>query len=73
MTAMTDPCLFLNADIMEHNSYHIRLSPSDLDRMAVVPQPQQRPTLIMASDRNAALAEANGWINQQRASDLKPE
>ncbi|MFL5078703.1 MAG: hypothetical protein ACJ8DU_02020 [Microvirga sp.] len=65
MTAMTDPCLFLNADIMEHNSYHIRLSPSDLDWMAVVPQPQQRPTLIMVLDRNAALAKAYEWIDRQ--------
>jgi hypothetical protein len=65
MTAMTDPCLFLNADIMEHNSYQICLSPSDLDWMAVVPRPQQRPTLITASDRNAAVAEAYEWIDRQ--------
>jgi hypothetical protein len=38
-----------------------------------VAQPKQRPTLMMALDRSAALAEANEWIDQQRAYDLKPE
>jgi hypothetical protein len=58
---------------MEHKGYQIRLSPSGLEWMAVVAQPKQRPTLIIASDRDAAIAKAYEWIALQLTSDPKPE
>jgi hypothetical protein len=70
---MTDPHHLPNTERVEHDGCQNHLSPSGLEWLAVVAQPKQRPTLIMASDRSAALAEANGRIDQQRASDLKPE
>jgi hypothetical protein len=70
---MTDPHHLPNTKRVEHNGCQNHLSPSGLEWLAVVAQPKQRPTLIMASDRSAALANAYGWIDQQRASDLKPE
>jgi hypothetical protein len=33
-----------------------------------VAQPKQRPTLIMAPDREAAIAKADEWIELQRKS-----
>jgi hypothetical protein len=71
--AMTDPHHFSDADLMEYNGYQIRLSPRGEEWMAVVAQPKQRPTLIMASDRDAAIAKAYEWIALQLATDPKPE
>ncbi len=70
---MTDPDHREKADIVEHNGYQIRLSPSGLEWMAVVARPKQRPTLIMASDRAAALAKAYECIDLQLASDKNRE
>ena len=49
---------------MEHNGYQIRLSPSGLEWLAFVALPKQRPTLILAADREAALAKAYEWIEE---------
>jgi hypothetical protein len=40
--------------------------------MAFVALPQQRPTLIMAPDRDAALAKACEWIATQLAPAKDP-
>jgi hypothetical protein len=69
---MTDPHYLSAPDLVEHNGYQIRLSPSGLDWMAFVALPQQRPTLIMAPDREAALAKACEWIETQLASAKDP-
>jgi hypothetical protein len=66
---MTDPHHLPDTDRVEHKGYQIRLSPSGLEWMAFVALPQQRPTLIMAPDREAALAKAYEWIQVQ----LTPE
>ncbi len=58
---------------MEHHGYQIRLSPSGLEWMAFVAQPKQRPTLILAPDREAVLAKAREWIDRQPASEMNPE
>jgi hypothetical protein len=70
---MTDPHYPPDTDLVEHQGYLIRLSPSGPEWLAFVARPKQRPTLIMAPDREAALAKAYEWIDLQRASDKKPE
>jgi hypothetical protein len=70
---MTDPHSLPEADLVEHHGYQIRLSPSGLEWMAFVAQPKQRPTLILAPDREAVLAKAREWIDRQPASEMNPE
>ncbi|WP_246777310.1 hypothetical protein [Microvirga sp. VF16] len=70
---MTDPHHPQDADLVEHQGYHIRLSASGLEWMAFVALPKQRPTLILAPDREAVLAKAREWIDRQRASAKNPE
>jgi len=63
---MTAPLHTPDTELVEHNGYHIRLSPSGLEWLAFVALPKQRPTLIMAPDREAVLAKAYEWIDGQR-------
>ena len=70
---MTDPHSIQDTELVEHKGYRIRLSPSGLEWLAFVARPKQRPTLILASDREAALAKAYEWIDLQLTSDKKPE
>ena len=70
---MTDPHHPPDTELVEYKSYQIRLSPSGLEWLAFVALPKQRPTLIMAPDRAAALAKAYEWIDLQLTSDKKPE
>ncbi len=58
---------------MEHRGYQIRLSQSSLERIAFVARPKQRPSVIMAPDREAVLAKAYGWVDRQLASDKNPK
>jgi hypothetical protein len=69
---MTDPHHREKADLVEYKGYQIRLSPSGLEWMAFVARPKQRPTLIMAADREAAIAKAHEWIEAQLASAKDP-
>jgi hypothetical protein len=66
---MTDPHSHPGPEVVEHQGYQIRLSPSGLEWLAFVALPRQRPTLIMAPNREAALAKAYEWIDLQRVSD----
>jgi len=66
---MTDPHLFPDTELVEHSVYQIRLSPSGPEWLAFVALPKQRPTLIMAPDREAALAKAYELIEGQRTSE----
>jgi hypothetical protein len=66
---MTDPHHLPDTELVEHNGYQIRLSPSGPEWLAFVALPKQRPTLIMAPDREAALAKAYEWIEVQRTSE----
>ncbi|EIM31028.1 MULTISPECIES: hypothetical protein [Microvirga] len=69
---MTEARAAAEAEVLEHRGYQIRLSPTGLEWMAFVAQPKQRPTLIMAPDRDAATAKAYEWIDRQLASDKTP-
>jgi hypothetical protein len=65
---MTNPRHLPDTELVEHSGYQIRLSPSGPEWLAFVALPKQRPTLIMAPDRAAALAKASEWIEGQRTS-----
>jgi hypothetical protein len=52
---LTDPHSIQDAELVEHKGYQIRLSPSGLEWLACVAQPKQRPTLILAADRDTVL------------------
>ncbi len=58
-----------DTELVEHKSYQIRLSPNGLAWLAFVALPEQRPTLIMAPDRDAALTKAYEWIELQLRFD----
>jgi hypothetical protein len=57
---MTDPNHRPEIEIVEHMDYQIRLS--GLEWMAFVARPKQRPILIIAPHRKAAIIEAKEWI-----------
>jgi hypothetical protein len=73
MATMTDPHHLPESDLVEHSSYQIRLSQSSLEWVAFVVRPKQRPTVIMAPDREAVLTKACEWVDLQLASDKNPE
>jgi hypothetical protein len=66
---MIDPHSIQDAELVEHRGYQIRLSPSGLEWLAFVALPKQRPTLILAADREAALDKTYEWIEGQRTSE----
>ena len=66
---MTDPHPHPDTQLVEHSGYQIRLSPSGPEWLAFVALPKQRPTLIMAPDREAALAKAYEWSEGQLTSE----
>ncbi len=66
---MTDPHPLPDTELVEHSGYQIRLSPSGPEWLAFVALPKQRPTLIMAPDREADIAKAYEWIKGQRTSE----
>jgi|GEM_PF-3447977 len=66
---MTDPHHPPDIELVEYNAYQIRVSPSGMEWLAFVALPKQRPTLIMAADRESALAKAYEWIDLQRACE----
>jgi hypothetical protein len=53
------------AELVEHRGYQIRLTYAGLEWIAAVALPKQRPTLIMAPDREAVIAKAHEWIELQ--------
>ena len=57
---------------MEHHGYQIRLSQSSLEWIAFVARPKQRPTVIMAPDRDGVLTKAYEWIEAQFTSAKDP-
>ncbi|WP_414476386.1 hypothetical protein [Microvirga sp. M2] len=70
---MTDPYPRPDTELVEHNGYQIRFSPSGLEWLAFAALPKQRPTLILAPGRDAALAKAYEWIDRQPASEKHPQ
>ena len=70
---MTDPFPSQDADLVHHHGCRIRLSQSGLDWLALVEWPDERLTLIMAPERETALAKAREWIDRQRACDRTPQ
>jgi hypothetical protein len=73
MATMTDPHHLPETGLEQHRGYRIRLSQSSLEWIAFVARPKQRPTVIMAPDREAVLTKAYEWVDLQLASDKNPE
>jgi hypothetical protein len=65
---MSDDASSQPVEVLEHQGYQIRLSQTKLEWMAFVALPKQRPTLIMAPDREAVVARAYEWIEAQLKS-----
>ena len=59
-------------ELLEHRGYQIRLTHGGLDWIAAVALPEQRPTLIMAPDRNATIGKAYKWIELPLKSGNSP-
>jgi len=72
MAAVTDPHHLQEADVVEHRGYQIRLSQSSLEWIAFVARPKQRPTVIMAPNREAVLTKAHELVDLQLASAKNP-
>ena len=70
---MTDPHPLPNTSLVEHRGYQIRLSQSSLEWIAFVARPKQRPTVIMAPNREAVLTKAYELVDLQLASAKNPE
>ncbi|MBM6583254.1 hypothetical protein ILT44_23920 [Microvirga sp. BT689] len=66
MTAIVNDDRSTGTELLEHRGYQIRLTHAGLEWIAAVALPEQRPTLIMASDREAAIAKAYEWIELQQ-------
>ncbi|QRM32721.1 hypothetical protein [Microvirga sp. VF16] len=62
---MPDPTYPQLTDILEHRGYQIRLSLVGTEWMAFVARPKQRPTLMLAPDREAVIGMAHEWIEVQ--------
>jgi hypothetical protein len=50
---------------LDYLGYSIRLQPTPLEWMAVITQPNKRPGVVLAADREAALNKARDWIAGQ--------
>ena len=50
---------------LDYLGYSIRLQPTPLEWMAVVTRPNQRPAIVLAPDREAALNKAWDWVAGQ--------
>jgi hypothetical protein len=53
---------------LEYLGYSIRLQPTPLEWMAVITQPNQRPGIVLAANREGALIKARDWIAVQTKS-----
>jgi hypothetical protein len=60
-----DPEVPDEALALDYLGYSIRLQPTPLEWMAVITQPDQRPGIVLAPDREAALSKARDWIAGQ--------
>jgi hypothetical protein len=71
--AMPDAKLPYDVEPLDHHGFEIRLARTELEWVATVAQPQQRPTLIVAADRDSVIAKAHEWIETHRGKDQGAE
>jgi hypothetical protein len=69
---MSDAANSQQVEVLEHQGYQIRLSQTRLEWLAFVALPKQRPTLIMAPDREAVIAKSYEWIELQLRTAKSP-
>lgn len=70
---MTESSTTQTAEIIVHRGYQIRLTQAGLEWIAAVALPGQRPTLIVASERETAITKAKDWIDLRLVSDRTSE
>ena len=70
---MTESTTTQAAELIAHLGYQIRLTQAGLEWIAAVALPGERPTLIMAPDRETAINKAYDWIDLRLASDRTSE
>jgi len=61
------------AEVLAHRGYQIRLTQAGFEWITAVALPWQRPTLIVASEREAAITKAKDWIYLRPTSDGSSE
>jgi len=58
--------------VPEQLGYAIHLNQTDLECMAVITAPRERPSIVPGADREAVLAKAHQWIATRAASKHSP-
>jgi hypothetical protein len=58
--------------VPEHPAYAIHLKQTDLEKLAVITAPRERPSIIPGADRETVLAQARQWIVARAASKDSP-
>ena len=58
--------------VIEIHGYTVHLQQTTLEWMAVITPPEERPTIVLAADREAVLAKAHQWIAGRAASKHSP-
>ena len=56
-------------EAIEYPGFTILLRRTELEWMAVISGPQQRPSIILAADYETVLAKARQWIEAYTATD----
>jgi hypothetical protein len=69
---MSDAAHPQQVEVFEYRGYQVRLSQTRLEWLAFVALPKQRPTLIMAPDREAVIAKVYDWIELQLRTAKSP-
>jgi hypothetical protein len=57
--------------VLEHHSYRIGLWHTQVDWIGFVTRRGQRPILILAPDRDAVIATAQAWIEEQTGAKME--
>jgi hypothetical protein len=70
---MTENTTTQATEVIEHRGYQVRLTHAGLEWIAAVALPGQRPTLIIAPDRETAIAKANQWVDLRLGHDKASE
>ena len=65
---MSETSCLEQTKVLEHRGYQIRLSQTGVDWIAFVALPKERPTLMMAPDREAVIAITHEWIDKELRS-----
>jgi hypothetical protein len=54
--------------VPERPGYAVHLKQTDLEKLAVITAPRERPSIVLDADRETVLAQAPQWIAARAAS-----